>query len=675
MVYMLTFEELRNSVLPLPTHEDGYRRVLMLGTTGAGKTTVVRQLLGTNPRTERFPSTSTAKTTVADTEIIPRDEPFFRAAVTFMPRDEVEDHLLDNVVAAAQAVYEGAADDAVYMKLLDHEGQRFRLSYLLGRPVVEDDDDVIDDVIDDDIIEDEPSGNGDAGGVEAADGSLAAGTGLEGVDVSRSRQVVEHAVAKVRMMVRSILSRPELSGGAHEDEDALYEALQDAAAESAIAGQVIAMLVHEVTNRFSSLSFGHLTWDDEGWPLMWTQTSSDRARFLGELSTFYGNSAAGFGRLLTPVVNGIRVSGPFVPTWSDRPLRLVIVDSEGLGHTPSSISSLSSSLVRKVGLSDSVLVVDNAQQPMQAGPLAALTQIVESGSVGKLHLLFTHLDAVTGANLTGYSARTAHVRESVENALTSIETAAGAAAARALRRRLDTSVYYAGRLDRVLTDKDIFGRKGAAEFLRLRGELEGEAPVRDHGDAEIVVARKGVVIAVEKATARFQEEWLVRLGVERPSAGTDIRAEHWARIKALNRRIVGRTDSEYRDLRPAGDFRRALQAVLYAMLQNPVRWQGQPVSEEERGEVVDTIAVALTDKVVELAEKQIILDRMEAWDEAWSQAGKGSVARRAHILSEEVIRRGAPIPTADMSPGATELVDAVERLLDEVRTDHHLSLE
>lgn len=671
---MLTFEELRDSVLPLPTRDDGYRRVLMLGTTGAGKTTVVRQLLGTNPRTERFPSTSTAKTTVADTEIIPSDEPFFRAAVTFMPREEVEDHLLDNVVAAAQAVYEGASDDVVYTKLLDHEGQRFRLSYLLGRPVVEDDDDVIDDMIDDDLIEDDQTSAVDAED-EIAEASLAAGTGLVEVDVSRSREVVEHAVAKVRTMVRSILSRPDFAGAVQSDEDALYEALQDGVAESVTTGQVIAMVVHEVIERFSALSFGHLTWDDEGWPLMWTQTSADRARFLGELSTFYGNSATGFGRLLTPVVNGIRVSGPFVPAWSDRPLRLVIVDSEGLGHTPSSISSLSSSLVRKVGLSDSVLVVDNAQQPMQAGPLAALTQIVESGSVGKLHLLFTHLDGVTGANLTGYSARTAHVRESVENALTSIETAAGAAAARALRRRLGTSVYYAGRLDRVLTGKDIFGRKGAAEFRRLRGELEGDEPVRDHGDAEIVVARKGVVIAVEKATARFQDEWLIRLGVERPTPGNDIRTEHWARIKALNRRIVGRADSEYRDLRPAGDFRRALQSVLYAMLQNPVRWQGQPVSEEERGEVVDTIAVALTDKVVGLAEKQIILDRMEAWDEGWAQAGKGSVARRAHILSEEVIRRGAPIPTADMSSGAAELVDAVERLLEEVRANHHLALE
>src|SRR5438093_116370 len=60
----------RERYIPLPTLEDGYRRVLLLGTTGAGKTTVVRQLLGSHPVTDRFPSTSTAKTTIADTELI-----------------------------------------------------------------------------------------------------------------------------------------------------------------------------------------------------------------------------------------------------------------------------------------------------------------------------------------------------------------------------------------------------------------------------------------------------------------------------------------------------------------------------------------------------------------------------------------------------------------------------
>jgi hypothetical protein len=48
----------RNEILPLPTAEDGYSLVLLTGSVGAGKTTLVRQLIGTDPETERFPSTS-----------------------------------------------------------------------------------------------------------------------------------------------------------------------------------------------------------------------------------------------------------------------------------------------------------------------------------------------------------------------------------------------------------------------------------------------------------------------------------------------------------------------------------------------------------------------------------------------------------------------------------------
>lgn len=51
-----TTRDTRCELLPLPGVDDGYRSVLMLGTTGAGKITRVRQLLGTHPETERFPS-------------------------------------------------------------------------------------------------------------------------------------------------------------------------------------------------------------------------------------------------------------------------------------------------------------------------------------------------------------------------------------------------------------------------------------------------------------------------------------------------------------------------------------------------------------------------------------------------------------------------------------------
>src|SRR2546426_10749359 len=58
------FFELRGTSIELPSSVDSdHRRVIFVGTTGSGKTTLVRQLLGTDPKAERFPAISTAKTT------------------------------------------------------------------------------------------------------------------------------------------------------------------------------------------------------------------------------------------------------------------------------------------------------------------------------------------------------------------------------------------------------------------------------------------------------------------------------------------------------------------------------------------------------------------------------------------------------------------------------------
>jgi len=86
------FWDLREGILPLPTLSDGYVRVLFLGTTGAGKTTLVRQLLGTHPKTEHFPSISGGKTTTADFEIVLAPGSF-QAVVTFLPRSQVSTYV------------------------------------------------------------------------------------------------------------------------------------------------------------------------------------------------------------------------------------------------------------------------------------------------------------------------------------------------------------------------------------------------------------------------------------------------------------------------------------------------------------------------------------------------------------------------------------------------------
>ena len=202
-------------------------------------------------------------------------------------------------------------------------------------------------------------------------------------------------------------------------------------------------LIDEIEKRFAILEMCGDVHAKQGWPLSWRWESDDRAAFLRTISRFSSNYAPLFGCLLTPLVNGIRVAGPFSPTWMDggRP-RLALLDGEGLGHTPRSSSAVSTDVSRRIEEADAVVLVDHATQPMQAAPVAAMRELVSSGNAAKLILAFTHFDEVAGDNLPTLSSRVQHVLASAENILAAIGEDFGPFAERALRKRLEDARHF-----------------------------------------------------------------------------------------------------------------------------------------------------------------------------------------------------------------------------------------
>ena len=87
---------------------------------------------------------------------------------------------------------------------------------------------------------------------------------------------------------------------------------------------------------FDLLDGGTLTHHHSGWPSKWTLESEDRAEFIEQIRWFSSNYAPQFGRLLTPIVDGIRVRGPLFPSFNKAAPKLVLLDGQGLGHTPDS---------------------------------------------------------------------------------------------------------------------------------------------------------------------------------------------------------------------------------------------------------------------------------------------------------------------------------------------------
>ena len=649
---------LREELLPLPSGDD-YRTVLLLGTTGAGKTTVVRQILGTDPDTERFPSTSTAKTTVADTELITTEDGTYRAVVTFVPRDEVIDYLTENVSEAALAAFRGRSDDEIRRKLLDHVNQRFRFSYVLGRGVEQPDDlDLADD--DDEEIDDiDPD---DYGVVDLAATNATVAQAVEAVKTVVERHAKEIAEA--------------LSDDDEDDERVLQELIEEnldsELRQSDEFHDIVDSLVDEIEKRFGTLDAGELRRNRQGWPTTWSWESDDRAAFIKVVTRFSSNFAPLFGRLLTPLVNGIRVSGSFQPDWSSEPVRLVLVDGEGLGHTPKSVATLSTHVATQLQEVDAVLLVDNAAQPMQAAPVAALKGIAVSGNANKLHVVFTHFDQVKGDNLPTFGDREQHVLASVENVLKAIADELGPAAERVLRRRIDAARFFVGGIHEPLNSKKRTGARVIEQLDALLDLLAHPERVAETGPSRPVFNRMNLSLAVMEAAKTFHTKWRGLLGLD---YNPDAPKEHWTRVKALSRRLAEGWSDEYDNLRPVADMRYQLQMQVYLMLQRPERWSGGEPSDDEKLATLDALSNAVTNRLVELTKRRLRDEVRAGWQEAYLQKGKGSTFDRARIIANEVYDRGAPIPTVTASPDQNRFMRDVAGAVDEVVSEFGGALE
>jgi len=659
------FGAIRDSIIPLPASGDSdYRSALLLGTTGAGKTTLLRQLIGTDQQTERFPSTSTAKTTVHETEVVLAPG-LYRAAITFFPMDEVREHLNECISEAVLTAYRGESDAEVLRKLLMHVNQRFRFNYILGNGAQLNDEDDDDDAEDNEapLLRDEEPVN-DTIDIEATNTILAESLlAIRAIALRHGEHLKSELGAKDEKDQRVVdeLFEESLDRVLREDDE--FHALSD-------------RLMDEIELRFRLLEAeGEVSRNKQGWPQSWSWQTEDRKAFIKAVTRFSGNQAHRFGRLLTPLVNGVRVSGPFCPEWNDgQQPKLVLFDGEGLGHTPKSTAAISSSLVRRIQVSDAVILVDDATQPMQAAPVAAMKEMISSGGASKLMLVFTHFDEVGGDNLPNFGARQRHVLASAENVLASIGEDLGPFAERALRGRLKDGCFFVGEIDKHL-DLDRKSQKRTISQLRallaaVDGVVEKPAPVQ----AKPVYSRMNLVLAVKSAAEGFHDAWWPRLGLSSKQGASK---EHWKRIWALTRRLQtpGWSD-EYDNLKPVADLRTQLQTRLYVLLQNPVRWEpNDPTDDAEKLQIFDALAEALAKRVQELAAQRVRGARMPEWQLAFSQSGPGSSYHRASIIGERIYERAAPVPDVIPSPDRNSFLNDVAALVEGVCEEMGAHLE
>ncbi|MGZ5056147.1 MAG: Rab family GTPase [Methylobacter sp.] len=649
------FSAIREAIIPLPTSQNSeYRRALLLGTTGAGKTTLLRQLIGADPNTERFPSTSKAKTTVHETEVILDNGPY-RAVVTFFPIDEVREHLNECISAAVLAAYREDQDSEILRKLLVHVNQRFRFNYILGNgpksPISDDDDD--DDEDENDLVVDENLND-------------------QVIDMDKTNVLLSECLVTLKTIARNHGDQLKVELGAIDENDQrvvdelFEEELDRRLREDDEFHRISDNLLEDIELRFSLLDEeGTIRRNKQRWPQSWSWQTDDREAFIKAVLRFSGNHSPQFGKLLTPLVNGVRVSGLFIPDWNEgtQP-KLVLLDGEGLLHTKS-VANISTSLARRMESSDAIILVDNATQPLLSAPVAAMKEMISSGSANKLLLVFTHFDEMTADNLPNPKARKHHVLESAENVLASIGEELGPFAERALRSRLKEACFFVGGIDYLEKAKDSEKRRTIKELQRLLTAIdtivEKPAPV----EAKPIYDRMDLVLKVKNAAEGFHDTWWPRLGL---SSKPGVSKEHWKRIWALSKRLgTPGSDDEYDNLKPVADLRNQLRNRLYVFLQNPLYWEpNEPSDDDHKLQVFNELASALSVQILDLATRRVRAERMSEWQTAFYQSGRGSSYLRASIIGQQIYDRAAPvageIPSLDNNKFLHEVAAVVENV-------------
>jgi len=622
---------LRDRALPLPERESGWARQLLIGVPGGGKTSLDRQLMGSHPKHDGFPATSVNRTTTFPIETIFRAGDY-AAVVTFLSehetRFEIEESVSAAIVRAATDDIERTAQD-----FLEQSDMRFRLKYILGdyRSTETNEDDPYADPEQDGLIEDEESEDYQ----------------------TTNRQKIEGFVNRIWTLAREYRTMVENAHGSidsmeADDRSGALDLIQTEAETTDEYPAIVSDILEELRERFSTVTVGQFDKTNTGWPRLWRFDTSDRKEFFTALRFFAGITATRWGRLLTPLVNGIRVAGPFQPTWATTIPKLVVFDTEGLGHKADASADLPDHLISMFNEVDSIVLVHSAKSAMDFSVGKALEALVSAGQTKKTIIAFTHMDVVHGPNLRGrakYEHAFNNLRNIVENQLAK---SLPSEVIRFVTDHLERNVFYLGKINEAAP------LPAYPELRRLTSRLESAAPTPRRVIAFPRYNTDHLVLSIREAAEAFRLPWRARLGLDIHPQETPY---PWQSIKAMTRRYAEGFDDGYR-LRPASNLLTSLSVAVSRFLETPTSWDGELTNDEKR-DIIDHIKAAVTTSLASLSGRRLRDQPQPQWLTAYNYRGGGSTRDRRNTV-ESIYARWVPIPSGVGDTDAQEFLDDVK---------------
>lgn len=615
--------EQREKIIMIPLSNP---KVMLLGATGVGKTSIIRQLIGTEPDEISFPAVSASRTTTCDTEYIFATGDW-EAVVTFLSKVEVIQLVSECIFEALKKAIKGSSEKDVAAALLIHPEQRFRLSYLLGQYKIP--------KIENKKADDLP-------------------------DYENNLNELQLIIKEIYTLASEIQEKVVIDETLSEDETlAIYEEWLNKSSE--LYTKLKDIIIEKLKSKFEVINEGVLFKDNTGWPIYWSHSSSEKNNIFKFLKFFAGNDGFYFGKLLAPLVNGVRIKGPLKPSWwkHDEIPNLVIIDQEGLGHDSNVTTSLPLKITQKFDEVDAILVVDDASQPMLDIAKVSLRECALRGQINKIYMTYTKFDRVEGANLLDDEDKEEHVLQIQNGAMEAMKEAfkLDSMMVQLLQQRLSENTYLLPYVQQIPNTNPIF----TANIFKLITDIENKFKDKQESikiSAFPVYDYNRLILVIADAERVFMNKWLGLLGIHT----TEYAKQHWSRIKALSNRfamVPGRV--EYSDLTPVSDLANFIMQILNEFIYNPKEWT-KNISEIDKNKILQELSASIASNLNKELFNIFKLKYQSDWNNAYKLRGTGSTFKRASEI-RSIYEQIIPRPQIAYNSNLDDLGDLLETII------------
>ena len=312
-------------------------KLYLLGDTGAGKTTIIRKMLGTDD--SKFPTTRQIRTTVAPTEYVIRESDEYDVTVVLKSVKEVEGCINEILREAITKFQKGRQKEKIAKYLKETDDQRFRLYYLLSKEFM-----------------------------EQVSGRIIELTPLVDKRVEELRQDFPDDKEKLDLFVDLALDEKGELGDKYRS----------------ICSDVVSEIQESVA-KFCDGKKLESSWN------VYKYSVSDQIKFIAKCREILSSEC----NSISPVVEHARIRGKLKASWLNPETEVVLTDGEGIGHaTKESGQLLASRHYDYFYRADAILLIEGSKTRFTGGGKSALKSIVEHGYRDKLLVLFTKLDEV-----------------------------------------------------------------------------------------------------------------------------------------------------------------------------------------------------------------------------------------------------------------------------------------